>query len=360
MVRVLAVDVSARSKTRCTAKLLRLYSRTMKQVQDYPNGIRLRFVKNRSSGVNSIEKSKMDKLRTRQNEFLDCIRTSVTEEIVSLDYFQDAGNIPTLRQMITDIVSPILNVPLFHCVDRDWRLEGFKLQYVPSFEEEAETAIYMLLPLFQHMFPNVGVVDHFESETELRCQHMEWSEGKEMIIDRVTPDETEHITEGENLVGFIFNINNNKSLTRPARPATDQETIPIPSFPPHDDDYVSTLHLSDRTTLTTATHQQSHRNQNSTTSQPITVANSQTTDLSVTSQSTAISAASFVHQENKVAGLASQILVHQNRHAQQFNSIMKALGSLKTNPNSTQTNPSNTNINSVGSNTQKDTSGLGL
>ena len=64
--------------------------------------------------------------------------------------------------------------------------------------------------------------------------------------------------------------------------------------------------------------------------------------------------------ENKVAGLASQILVHQNRHVQQFNSIMQALGSLQTNPNSTKTNPSNTNINTVGSNTQKDTSGPGL
>ena len=63
MVRVLIVEVSGQQKTRCIAQLLKLYSRKMKLVHEYPNGIRLRFVKNRSAGVNSVEKYKMDKLR---------------------------------------------------------------------------------------------------------------------------------------------------------------------------------------------------------------------------------------------------------------------------------------------------------
>ena len=358
MVRALSVEVSGRSKTRGIAQLLKLYSRKMKPVQDYPNGIRLRFVKSRSSGVNSIEKSKMDKLRVRQKEFLKCIRTSVTEEIISLDYSPDAGNVPTLRQMIMDIVSPTTNAPLFHSVDRDWRLEGFKLQFSPALEEEAETAIHTLLPLLKHLFPNVAVEDHFEADTARRCEYMVWNEEKKMIIDTLVPDETEHITEDEDLVGFTFNINHNKTLlARPERKDKEKISAPIPSFPPHDDDSVSTLHPSDRTTLTSATNQpisQSHHS-SQTPSQ-----HRHSTASSVTSQSTNISMASFVQLESKVAGLASQILVHQNRHAHQFDTIMQALNTLQPQPNSTQTNPSSTNSNSVGSTLQNNTSGQGL
>ena len=41
---LLVVECSAKIKWRCQAKLLKLY--TMKSVRKYPNGIRLRYVKN--------------------------------------------------------------------------------------------------------------------------------------------------------------------------------------------------------------------------------------------------------------------------------------------------------------------------
>ena len=62
-------EVSAKKKWECQSKLLKHYSRKIKTPEEYPNGIRLRFVKLRSSGVNKVEKSKMDKLRQRQQEF---------------------------------------------------------------------------------------------------------------------------------------------------------------------------------------------------------------------------------------------------------------------------------------------------
>ena len=154
-----------------------------------------------------------------------------------------------------EIKSPTQNVPLFHCVDRDWRSEGFKLQYAPSLEEEAETAINTLLPLLKHMFPEVDVADHFEAFTEQRCQYMEWNKEKKMIIDTLAPDETENIEEEENLVGFVFDFGKT-GIRRPDRTESTQN-LPIPNFPPHDDDSISTLHPLDRTTLTTATHTQS-------------------------------------------------------------------------------------------------------
>ena len=55
MVRALAVECSAKIKWRCQAKLLKLYSRKIKSVREYPNGIRLRFVKVKKSAVNMID-----------------------------------------------------------------------------------------------------------------------------------------------------------------------------------------------------------------------------------------------------------------------------------------------------------------
>ena len=39
MIRALSVEVSSKVKTKCTARLLCLYSRRMKPVHEYPNGI---------------------------------------------------------------------------------------------------------------------------------------------------------------------------------------------------------------------------------------------------------------------------------------------------------------------------------
>ena len=114
MTRALAVECSAKIKWRCQAKLLKLYSRKMKAVREYPNGIRLRYVKVKKSAVNMIEKSKMDKLRGRQKDFLKSICSSTHDDMIQLDYSKDAGNIPTLRQMIMDLKSKDTNFPLFH------------------------------------------------------------------------------------------------------------------------------------------------------------------------------------------------------------------------------------------------------
>ena len=103
----------------------------------------------------------------------------------------------------------------------------------------------------------------------------------------LAPDETENIEEEENLVGFVFDFGKT-GIRRPDRTGSTQN-LPIPKFPPHDDDSISTLHPSDRTTLTTATHMQSSQSRGRST-QPTYSTNSAS---SVTSQSTAISTQSF-------------------------------------------------------------------
>ena len=318
MVRALAVECSASIKWRCQAKLLKLYSRTMKSVRDYPNGIRLRYVKVKKSAVNMVEKSKMDKLRARQKEFLKSICSTTHDDILQLDYSKDPGKIPTLRQMIMDLKSKETNFPLFHCVDLDWRQEGFIFQHSPTVEEEASMTINVLLPLLQHLNPEAEVDSNFTTDEEFRCHSMVWNEAQQMIIDQLAPDETMHIAKEEELSGFVFELDGLRNLQE--RPAPD-----ISNVHPYDDDSVSTLHTNDRTVLTTAT-----KFQTATTDSNNTQPSSHFTPIihdhqTVNSHSTDLTTESFQQLDSRITGLASRMIAHQNNNKNQFNAIMTSL-----------------------------------
>ena len=316
MVRALAVECSAKLKWRCQNRLLKLYSRAMKAVKEYPNGIRLRFVKVKKSAVNSTEKSKMDKLRGRQKDFLNAIMTTTIDEIVQIDYSPEAGKQPTLRQMIMELKS-VSNVPLFHCVDLDWRMEGFTFQYAPNLQEEVETTLHTLLPLLHHYYPDADVMSHFLAGTETRCMYMKWDDTKQMIVDTMAPNETEEIESEENLVGFYFDMTGmNDPITRPS----------APTFQPHENDSVSTLKSNDRTTLTTATSikKASHTN-------PIPTHTLPSSNVSI-SQQTVMTVESYQHLDSRITGLASQLIAQQKKSNSQFESIMQSLQQLQQTP----------------------------
>ena len=241
-VQALCIEVPAKEKWQCQKLLLRLYSRTIKAVNEYPNGIRMRFVKLKKDAINMKEKSKLDKLRERQRRFLAGICSLVNYDVCQLDYSSDEGVIPTLRQMIMSITSRNNGItPLFHCVDMDWLQEGFTFQFSPDVKEEAETVVNTLLPHLLHFFPGSKVEDSFTEETYARCEHMEWSEELNMIIDNTMGNDTDNIEEEENLIGFTFNATTVQAIetqednlpTRPSR--TAKNTMP------RDNDLVSTL-----------------------------------------------------------------------------------------------------------------------
>jgi hypothetical protein len=54
-----------------------------------------------------------------------------------------------LRQMIISLTTKDTDIPLFHCVDLDWKGEGYTFQYSPQVKTEAEYAVYT--------FTDVGV-----------------------------------------------------------------------------------------------------------------------------------------------------------------------------------------------------------
>ena len=242
-VQALCIEVAAKEKWACQTKLLKLYSRSIQGTDKYPNGIRMRFVKLKKDAINMKEKSKLDKLRERQKQFLAGITTVVTYDICQLDYSSNEGTIPTLRQMIMSITSKNDGItPLFHSVDMDWLQEGFTLQFSNDIKEEAETVINTLLPYLTHLFPHAKVEDNFTEETWERCENMVWSDELNMVIDSTAGKDTDNIEQEEDLIGFTFNTGgaDNGNFTTedelPLRPVKSAK-----SAMPRDDDSVSTL-----------------------------------------------------------------------------------------------------------------------
>ena len=67
----------------------------------------------------------------------------------------------------------------------------------------------------------------------------------------------------------------------------------------------------------------------------------------------------FLNLESKVAGLVSQMLVHQNKHAHQSNSIIQALSTLQTGTDAQDHPPSTSNNMETGSNNQSNSKAFG-
>ena len=333
LVRAIVVEASAQQKWEVQAALLKLYSRQIKDSSEYPNGIRLRFVKMKKAGVNQIEKSKMEKLRQRQKAFLDTVTSHTSHDIIQLDYSSKAGKEPTLRQMIMSIKSKNTGFPLFHCVDMDWKREGFVFQFSSTLAEEAETTILTLLPTLEHFFPEVNVRANFTQHAVKRTQHMIWDNVKMMIVDTSVPEETEDIQEEEDLMGFEFLVAVDAELTRD-----------LPKFAPHDNDSVSTLKSKDATARTTGRVMVHPASLASSTAKSTyaSIKSSQDDTISLMSSGTTVTMESFQQLEGKLSGLATQLEAEKKRNCQQFDAIMQALSNINASKNDHSTTSSAT------------------
>ena len=166
-----------------------------------------------------------------------------------LDYSKDPGTLPTLRQMIMELKCPNSSFPLFHCVDLDWRKEGFVFQHSPDLDNVVETTITTLLPLLRHLHPTVDVPSSFNEDAAYKTQSMEWCDTKQNIVDTLSPDDTAHIPKEDNLVGFVFDLGSIQKQEQP-KPKGNEK---ISNFQLHDDDCISTLKSLDGTIRSTIT-----------------------------------------------------------------------------------------------------------
>jgi hypothetical protein len=292
MVRALIVEVDSKSKWDVQRKMINYFGRNIKNPDSYPNGIRLRFVKNKRDGINAIEKSKIDKLRARQKAFLQNIVTSTTWEILQLDYAPIQTQ-PTLRQMIMELTTEEGNIPLFHCVDLDWSGEGFVYQYAPAVKVEAECIMNTLLPILHHKYPDADVQKFFTQECVDRCEGYTWDEEQGIVVDKLVNNHLQ-IIDDENLLGFSFTINPDEAQSdQPDRPPTA-----VPLY--NDSDSVSTFAKPGGTTFLTP----SARNNDNYLRSDIRSHD----NTSVTSSTSTVTIETINNMENSISALTTHVL----------------------------------------------------
>lgn len=249
----LHVDIDARTITKDKTVMMQTYGRSSKPSEQYPNGIRLRFVTSRDKVINVNERKKIENLRIRQRQFLNTIRTQTTYDILELDRPAGQGK-PTLRQMLMSLKCSENNeVPLFHCIDLDYKMQGYIMQYSESNSVEAECVINAIIPYVKHFYADVDVDDvlteWFDPVAIDRCENLEYNQDQGMVVDKKGDMVTSiELLDGDELAGFDFsqlekgNESDDDTISRPNMAAAMLKRGP--AVGPYDDDDNSTVRTS--------------------------------------------------------------------------------------------------------------------
>ena len=240
-VSALHIEIEKKHKLRGMKKLFELYPRKLQATHTYPNGIKMRFVKNKSDAINIPEKRKIDKLRARQEKFSKKIRKIENWDILMLDTPASEGMTPSLRQMIMSIPSKVQpGTSLFHAVDLNWRGSGYNYLVAPALLEEAQCIVPHILCVIKELFPG----NYYNYATT--CVTMEALELSETlkydlesgnIYDELDENEVE-IDDEFDLLGFDTGKEQQEdaAVGPNSRPRANQN-----SFMPDDDDSISTF-----------------------------------------------------------------------------------------------------------------------
>lgn len=240
-VHALSVEVEQSHRQDYQRKLIAMYGRAVKEVHEYPNGVRLRFVKQKSDCYNTNEKGKIDRLRQRQQMFNKSIQRTQTWDIMLLDHSIEPGVQPTLRQMIMETNSrKYPGTPLFHSVDLDKQGSGFVFQFSAAMKDEAECMATCLLPFLEYKYPNADVSSFFTDSASGRCSYLQYNPETGMVEDKEFKESNENDLEDENLKGFEFDFSEMEATLEDKRPSKDKVH---PS--PYDIDSVPTIHAYD-------------------------------------------------------------------------------------------------------------------
>ena len=316
--RALLVEVATKDRFLQQRALLNFYARDKKDINEYPNGIRLRFVKLKKDCVNAKEKAKVDKLRERQRIFTENICSIDTNDIVQIDYAAAASNEPTLRQMIMSINSKDTTTPLFHCVDLDWRGQGYTFMFSPKLQEEAECMIFSLPTFLQHHYPDVNVTQHFTSEAIERNEGLKYDEVSQMVIDPSSHNNNDNENDN-NLKGFevdlIIDITSDHNNLRPSE-------IPNNNGMPNDDDSVSTLGvpLTPSMIRTTTSPTTSFRRSPSSSSAE-----------SISSNTSTVTMESITSLQSQLETLSTRLMRQENDTQKKFDTLIGLMSSNQSN-----------------------------
>jgi uncharacterized membrane protein len=296
----LSVEVEQAHRSNYQRKLISMYGRDVKGVHDYPNGVRLRFVKQKSDCCNTNEKAKIDRLRKRQQMFNKSIQRTQTWDIMLLDHSIEPGVHPTLRQMIMEMTSrKYPGTPLFHSVDLDKQGSGFVFQFSAAMKDEAECMSNCLLPYLEFHYPDADVASFFTDEASGRSQYLVYNPDTGMVEDKEFKNSNEDDLDTEDLKGFEFDFSAMEASLEEKRPEKDKDH---PS--PYDLDSVPTINVHDNI----AHNHSKFILPTSTGSHRIIPPRSQISDTdSIYSTTSTVTMATLASMESKINTLTSQL-----------------------------------------------------
>ena len=247
-VKALHIEVASENRTAAQKALLATYGR--RNTGAYPNGIRMRFALPLHTAHNLNAKTKLERLRARQQVWTKTYDKGFSWEITQLDH--PVGNqLPTLRQSLLSIMSKTNPAfPLFHSIDRsNYRESGVCFQFLPEMANEARMMISNLVPMMQHAYGE-EVLQLFSTSAIERMDGCQWDPEKEMVIG-MFDEEITYLDEADPMKDML----KEKSTTSEQSTKTASTSTPTEftgnhstsfSPPPHhfaglDDDSVSTI-----------------------------------------------------------------------------------------------------------------------
>lgn len=126
---------------------------------------------------------------------------------------------------------------MFHCVDLDWRADGYIFQFSPKYAEEAECRLFTLYPYVKGRFSEYAdsIDQYFTPDCIARCRDMEYDPFTDSVKMNNDFEFEIDLDVEDRALGFDLNINAARE-TQETRPDFDRAA---PN--PRDDDSVSTL-----------------------------------------------------------------------------------------------------------------------
>ena len=247
-VKALHVEVALENRVAAQKALLAVYGRS--NSGNYPNGVRLRFSLLIHAAHNLNSKAKLERLRARQQTWLQKYEKGFSLEINQLDH-PIGHNLPSLRIALVSLMSKTdPSFPIFHSVDRStYRESGICFQFLPELAEEARMTISNLVPLLNHKYgPNV--LKLFSPAAVERMEGCRWDPNTEMVIGQFE-DEIHFLDEDDPMKSYVSKTdrptNVAMSHTSHTMTSTSSETTKHPTTSTStllhdmDEDSVSTL-----------------------------------------------------------------------------------------------------------------------
>lgn len=172
------LEVAESEAGRVSELLQRDYSSGQNQ---FPMGIKMRFVPDVNQLMNYNTRGKAAQLATRQLAFEEKMAYANSWEIMDL-YSVEKNSGQCLADMITGIPSAkIPHLKVFHSVTPGFRKGTTTFAFIPQLEQEARTMVAALLPYLRAQYGD-SVFKFFTSAAADRAQSCEWDPVTNQVI----------------------------------------------------------------------------------------------------------------------------------------------------------------------------------